>query len=465
MSLSFLRAAREAPGRTAVVADSAAWSFAEFLPFVNGALRHLANLGLRPGDGRLVALDALPRKETLAFLYALMEWGIPFVPIREGLTAREQREVLGRCGPSFLLDDPLPATRETGSPFGPPEPPPQDDRPLAILHTSGTSGRSKGVVLSRAAFVASAGASAANLGWEERDRWAIALPLAHVGGLSIVTRCLLARRTVVLAGPFGAERLARVVARERVTLLSAVPAMIRRLLDLEPAWRPPPFLRAVLAGGGPLSPALLEEAWTRGIPLLPSYGLTETCSQIAAWPYGTRPPAPVAKALPGAEMRVRDGRLHVRGPMLLTSYFPPDSYPPPILEDGWFDTGDLGTIDDDGLVSVIGRADETVVTGGENVSPREVEEQLERFAGVRAACVFGLRDETWGEVLAAALVLEEGSSLDPDALAAHLAETLAPHKRPRKIACVASLPLTTSGKIDREAVRSLASPLLAPFRR
>ncbi len=463
MSLSFSRSAREAPERTALVSDGIAYTFEEFLPFVNGALHALAARGLRPGDARPVALLASARKETIAFLYALFDWGIPVVPLHDTLTEREQGKIVDRCGPIVQIEGTLPEAPTESAPFEPPEPPPDDGRPLAILHTSGTGGKPKGVILSRAAFAASAAANAENLGWEKEDRWALALPLAHVGGFSIVTRCLLARRAVVLAGPFAADRLARAIAKERATLLSAVPAMIRRLLDLEPRWSPPFCLRAVLVGGGPLSPALLDEAWERGIPAYPTYGLTETCSQVAAWPYGTRPPRPVARALPEAEIRAAGERIQVRGPMLFTSYVSAEGEASPFLDGGWFDTGDLGAIDEAGCVHVFGRSDEMLVTGGENVSPLEVEAEIERFPGVRAACVFGIPDETWGDVLAAAIVVE-GEGLDCPTLAAHLAASLAPHKRPRRIARLDRLPLSPTGKIDREKARSLALPLLEPFR-
>ncbi|RPJ45023.1 MAG: hypothetical protein EHM19_05920 [Candidatus Latescibacterota bacterium] len=344
------------------------------------------------------------------------------------------------------------------------EPVPDDGRPLVILYTSGTGGRPKGVVLSRAAFVASAAASAANLGWEDGDLWAIALPLGHVGGFSIVTRCLLARRPVLLAAPFDAASLARAIDERRVTLLSLVPAMVRRLLDHDPSWGPPRALRAVLVGGGPLSEALLEEALARGLRLLPSYGLTETCSQIAAWPYGTRPTAPIARALAAAELRIREGRILVRGPMLLTSYFPQGAHPCPFIEDGWLETSDFGEIDESGFLRVLGRADELLVTGGENVSPFEIEAEIERFPGVRAACVFGVREDPWGDVIAVAIVLASGAALDSELLAAHLARALAPHKRPRRFALVPSLPLAPSGKVDRAAVAARSPLLLLPLR-
>lgn len=463
MSLSFSRAAREAPDRTVLVAGEIAYTFEEFLPFVNAALHALAARGLRPGDARPVAFLASARKETIAFIYALIDWGIPAVPLRDTLAEREQESILERCGPVVRIEGPLPEARAESPPFGTQEPPPDDGRPLAIVHTSGTSGRPKGVVLSRAAFAASAASSAANLGWEEEDRWALALSLAHVGGFSIVTRCLLGRRAVVLAGSFAADRLRRAIEKERVTLLSVVPAMLRRLLDIAPRGSPPSSLRAVLVGGGPLSSALLDEAWERGIPAYPTYGLTETCSQVAAWPYGTRPAGPVARALPGAELRAEGGRIYVRGPMLFTSYVSAEPEASPFLAGGWFDTGDLGAIDEAGRVHVFGRSDEMLVTGGENVSPREVETEIERFPGVRAACVFGIPDETWGDVLAAAIVVD-GEALDRAALAAHLAASLAPHKRPRRIARLDRLPLSSTGKIDRERTRSLALPLLEPFR-
>jgi O-succinylbenzoic acid--CoA ligase len=147
--------------------------------------------------------------------------------------------------------------------------------------------------------------------------------------------------------------------------------------------------------------------------------------------------------------------------MLFSSYLGEEAVASPLLEGGWFDTADSGRIDEDGFLRVLGRADDLLVTGGENVSPIEVEEQIERFPGVRAACVFAIPDDSWGDLLAAVLVVEREDAFDRDVFAAHLARFLAPYKRPRRIALLPSLPTLPSGKVDRRAVAKEAGPFLA----
>src|SRR5690606_20983207 len=140
----------------------------------------------------------------------------------------------------------------------------------------------------------------------------------------------------------------------------------------------------------------------RGVPVLLTYGMTETCSQVCTQPHGAPARAGVVGApLPGVELRVRDGRIQVRGPMLLERYL---GAPTPVDEHGWLDTGDRGVIEDDGVLRVLGRAGDTIITGGENVHPGEIEPALAAHPEVAAACVFGIDDPTWGQIVAAAVV-------------------------------------------------------------
>ncbi len=321
-------------------------------------------------------------------------------------------------------------------------------------------------MLSRRAFVASAAASEANLGWQPDDRWLLRLPVAHVGGLSVVTRCLLARCAVVLSTESDPAALLDTIGRQRVTILSLVPTLLARLLDLEPHRPAPPHVRAVLLGGAAASPALLARAADRGWPVLTTYGLTETCSQATTQPLGTvnRGELGAGPPLRGMEVRIGDdGEVHVRGPSLLTGYFPTGAHPEPFLEGGWLPTGDFGRLDADGNLHVVGRRADRIVTGGENVDPLEVEQALEAEPGISRACVFGTPDEEWGEVVCAAVVLTDGGHrpgvVAREAVAA-ASVRLAAFKRPRRIVALDSLPLTRSGKVDRAAVVRVAGPRL-----
>jgi len=462
MKLSLRSAAREEPERAALIDEQETLSYAGILRPLSLAAGVLLSRGLTGiEERRPVSFTASIERATLVKMWACIETGVPFLPLHPGLTAREKARLVTAARSPFVWEGPFSGKRDGPARLEELPTIPDDRRPLTMVYTSGTSGRPKGVVLSRSALVASAEASAHNLGWEENDRWLLSLPLAHVGGLSILTRCLIARRTVVLCPSTDPAEIVRSIARHRVTLMSAVPTVIQRLLALSPPWSPPAHLRAVLIGGGPVARAILREGKKRGLHLLPTYGLTETCSQVATWPYGQEPPeGGAAKALSGIDIRVREGRIAVRGPVLFTSYWPEGERGADVDREGWFETGDCGEIDKEGFLHVWGRADDMIVTGGENVSPHEVEEALRAFPEVRDAAVFGVPDRAYGEVVAAAVVWREGTPEDLGLLAGHLAKEIASFKRPRKVAIVEALPRTAAGKVDRRAlVRSTAGKL------
>lgn len=460
MSLSVFAAARDAPGEPALVVDGRVRSYGELAEGARAAVAWLRTRDLT--DARLIAVRGTLDPPTIEMVHALIALGVPALMLHPALGAEEQAALLSEASPAAIVDagwrsDPIAAELD---PYDPP-PPPDDERALAILYTSGSTGRPKGVVLSRRAFIASARASAANLGWHPGDRWLLRLPIAHVGGLSILTRCLLARRAVVLAPAGDAAAIVEAIRRDGVTLLSLVPTLLARLLDRGAP--PPPSLRALLLGGAPAAPSLLERAAAEGWPVLTTYGLTEACSQVTTQRPGTVNHGELGAGppLPGIELRVDDdGAIHVRGDVLLSGYFPPHAHPPPLDADGWLTTGDRGWLDPHGNLHVAGRRTDRIITGGENVDPLEVEDALERQAGIRQACVFGVADEEWGEVVCAAVVGEEAEI--PAALRAAGAR-LAAFKRPRRYAVLDALPLTASGKVDRPAAARLAAGRLRPL--
>jgi o-succinylbenzoate---CoA ligase len=296
-----------------------------------------------------------------------------------------------------------------------------------LVFTSGTSGEPKPVGLTAANHEASAIASAWNLGVDPGDRWLCCLPLWHVGGLSILHRSAIYGTTAVLHDGFDPERVRDELASGGITLVSLVSTMLRRLIDAGLGeW---PELRAALVGGGPIPADLVEWAAESGFPLVPTYGMTETASQIVT---GDRP-------LLGVELRIADdGEILVRGPMVA---------PGALAEDGWLHTRDRGRLDPEGRLHVEGRLDDTIVTGGENVAALEVEEALLSHPAVSDAAVVGRPDPEWGEAVTAYLVAADGAS-DED-LIAHARERLAPHKVPKAIHRRDELPRNAAGKLVR----------------
>lgn len=450
-SLSIFDAAREAPRAIALLDGDTELSFAEAAERARPLAERL--VAARP---RALALTPRADVESLSWLYAALATGTPLLPFHTRATPAERARALEltQATETTAL---VPAAREDSVTA------PDDSATLAYLQTSGSTGAPRLVQLSRAALLASAQASAHNLGWEPEDRWLLCLPLAHTGGLSIVTRSLVARRTVLLFEPEAAgvlaevERLARVA--ERATLMSLVPSVLSALLDA--GFVAPPQLRAVLVGGAGCAPELAERARAAQLPLLTSYGLTETASQVVTRRYAERyQPLPTrdgvvssGHVLPGVELRLVAGAIALRSPSLFSGYF---GDPAPALDaDGWLVTNDRGELGAEGELYVRGRSDDVIVTGGENVDPLEVEAALCALPEVRAACVFGTVSERFGEVVSALLVVSDPALSDPAQLSLLLAERLARHKCPRRVKLVDALPLTASGKVDRRASKEL----------
>jgi O-succinylbenzoic acid--CoA ligase len=430
-ALSIFAAACDAPDAPGLRVAGRTCTFAELAALTAARLPALQR-ALVPGRPfPLVADNALA---TVITLYALLEMRAPVLLLHPKLVPGERDALAAAAARAVVPAD-----------------------AAAIIYTSGTTGTPRGAVLTRSAIVASADASASNLGWQDDDCWLLCMPIARVGGLSIVTRCLLARRCVALRQAFDAERLPAWIHEQRVTLASLVPTMLVQLLDAHPAWVPPSHLRAVLVGGAAARESLLRRAAARGVAVVLTYGLTETCSQVVATPYAGRF-SPWehgdGRVLPGAELRIDDGHIEVRGPMRMAGYLGE----PALASADWLATGDLGEFDAGGCLRVHARRTDLIVTGGENVYPAEVERALESLPGIAEAGVFGLADDTWGETVAAALVA--GAQAPGDAeLSAFMNTTLAPHKRPRRICYVARLPHTPAGKLDRAALQALAAAL------
>jgi O-succinylbenzoic acid--CoA ligase len=310
---------------------------------------------------------------------------------------------------------------------------------LAVMHTSGTTSAPKPIELTQANFFANAAGSALALGLDPHERWLAVMPLAHVGGLTILLRSAIYASTVVIHDGYDTEAvLAELMdPRRAITLVSLVPTMLSRLLDA--GLTRPPSLRWALLGGGPIPSGLLTRAAAAQVPVAPSYGMTEACSQIATF----------GLPLHGVELELApDGEVRVRGSVVA---------PGALAGDGWLASGDLGTINAEGRLEIIGRKSDTIVSGGENVAPAEVEAVLLEHPAVADAGVFSRPDPEWGEAVCAAVVLREpaaeGADLGPE-LRGFCRERLAAFKVPKTIEFTAELPRTVSGKLLRRQLMS-----------
>jgi O-succinylbenzoic acid--CoA ligase len=444
--LSMFAAAAEDPARDCLIVSDRVWSYGEVAGRVASAVGALRQQGVRSEER--IGLAPVADLDSALWLYAAFELGCPVVLAHPRLGAHEREELFEQTRVASVVAGPAPSE---------PSPLPSMDsiapeRALAIAYTSGSRGAPRGARLSRRAFVASEAAHAANLGWLPNERWLLAMPPAHVGGLSILTRSLIARRCVVLSsGPFDAAKSIELMQHHAVTLLSVVPTMLERLLRHAPAWRPHPELRAVLVGGAPWSERSRQEAVERGVPALATYGCTEACSQVATQSIEQAGTPGSGAPLPGIELRMQNGEIQVRGDVQMDGYLGDSRDTETWTPDGWLRTGDLGAFLPDGQLAVHGRRDELIITGGENVAPQEVESWLESLPGITSACVFGTPDAEWGHAVAAAVVSDE-PALDPTRLRERFDEGLARFKRPKWVAVLEELPLNRSGKVDRALV-------------
>jgi o-succinylbenzoate---CoA ligase len=413
------------PDRLAVEAGDERLTYAELEARARSAAGALGDHGVSRGNRVGLALAAGP--QLVAALHGCMLLGAVGVPIdlRLGPAERAARA----AGAAVVVERPLqgPPTREIE--------PLRLDAIATVMHTSGTTSAPRPVPLSYGNWQASALASAVALGLDPNERWLCPMPLVHVGGLSIVIRSAIYGTTAVLHGGFDTARVAAVLSdpAERITLVSLVPTMLARLLDA--GLRSPPTLRWALLGGGPIPEPLLRRAAEAGVPVAPTYGMTEACSQIATngWP------------LPGVELELGgDDEVLVRGPTVSEGA---------LADDGWLHTGDLGAFDQRGWLVITGRKADTIVTGGENVAPAEVEAALLAHPAIADAAVHGRPDPEWGEAVVATVVLRDGLAVDPSELQQHCAARLARFKVPKAVELADSLPRTESGKLLRRELR------------
>jgi O-succinylbenzoic acid--CoA ligase len=310
-----------------------------------------------------------------------------------------------------------------------------------VLFTTGSGGQPKGVRITAANWGASARAVRTHLGYDGDDVWLCVLPLFHVAGLAILVRALLLGQKVILEPRFDPTRAAIILKEGAATLVSLVPTMLRRLLEVDAG--PYPRIRAVLVGGGPVASDLLDRAEAMGLRALPTYGMTETTSQIATAQPGDRRLWP----LPGVELSIVEGKVAVRGQMVSPGYLGHQDRSP----EEWLVTSDLGELASDGSLRVLGRTDEVIITGGEKVNPAEVEAVLRLHEGVEDAVVVGVPDAEWGNVVAALLK----GDIDPIRFEQWVRGRLPGFQIPKRWLVVDNIPEIGPGKPDRQRVRRL----------
>ncbi|MBV0910831.1 malonate--CoA ligase [Anianabacter salinae] len=466
-------------------------SYAEFVRRAARLANALTALGLGPGDRLAAQIDKSP--EALMLYAACAQAGVVFLPLNTAYTGAEITYFIENSGAALFVCDGR--TRDTLAPIADAagarvetlngdgtgsltdlaasqpdtfDTAPRSDGDLAaLLYTSGTTGRSKGAMLSQRNLLSNAETLAAHWSFTSDDVLLHALPIFHTHGLFVATNVmLLAGGSMIFLPKFDLDRM--IAEMPRATTMMGVPTFYTRLLsdarfdrDLTAG------MRLFISGSAPLLAETHRQFEDRtGHRIMERYGMTET-NMNTSNPYdGDRRAGTVGLALPGVELKICDpetgatlpqgeiGVIEVRGENVFQGYWQmPEKTREELRADGFFITGDLGMIDADGYVTIVGRGKDLVISGGFNVYPKEVEDALDQQPGVLESAVIGVPHPDFGEGVVAVLVPQPGAAIDTGALAAALGETLAKYKQPKRFVVVDELPRNTMGKVQKNALR------------
>ena len=467
------------PDASALDDGSGHWTWRELLTDASALAERLG-----PVAGQRVALLANDTGAAVVAIHAVRLAQATLVPLHRRLTEPELAALVARAGATSLLHDAAfgslagavaggvttlelrgHGTRQVATP-----PSSMDPGAMgAMVFTSGTTGAPKGALLTIGALLASARSWNELLGARPDDHWLAALPLSHVAGLGIVLRSVCSGARLTVQERFEPAAVQEALATGGISHLSLVPTQLRRLLDAGPIVAP--SLRGLLLGGAPIPVTLVQRALAAGLPVIPTYGLTEAASGVTASPTqeAIDHPWSAGRPLPGMRIRVVEpggtdappgsvGEILVSGATLFSGYDRDPEATAAALQDGWLRTGDLGSTDAAGRLAVVDRRDDLIVSGGENISPVEVEMVLAAHPDVADVAVVARPDPVWGAVPVAAVVprtpLTPG---DTDGMLVWARQRLAGFKVPARIQVVDAIPRTPSGKVIRGEVSRLVA--------
>lgn len=474
-----LKRAGLTPRRTALIFEKKSWTFEELLHIVMETTDKLAALPIFKGSRAAILMKNRP--ETVFIIHALQQIGAETVFLNSRLTAGEWHFQLNDCKADVLLYDKsfkksvqeLPANVKTVCINELPEETGAAkvrgefdlDDVCSIMYTSGTTGKPKGVLQTYGNHWWSATGSALNIGLREDDMWLCTVPLYHISGFSILLRSVIYGIPVLLMEKFDERSVNDFLLAGKVTIMSAVSSMLIRMLSELGAETYHPNFRCLLLGGGPAPRPLLETCKKKNIPVYQTYGMTETVSQIVTlspedslakigsagkplFPFQLKIMADEREAAP-----LKAGEILVKGPNVTPGYLNREDANKASFQDGWFSTGDIGYLDEEGYVFVLDRRSDLIISGGENVYPAEIEEVLLAHPSVVEAGVTGVADENWGQVPYAFIVCRHDVS--EEKLVDFCRDKLASYKIPKKFIHVGELPKNGTNKLVRRDLLQL----------
>jgi len=479
------RHARFAPGAVAIRFEGADIAYAELARRIRCAAAVLADRGVGRGDA--VAWLGMNHPAVLVLLFACARLGAMLAPLNWRLAPPEHARVLRDCPPRVLFVEPafadharsiegaIAATeisvleRAAG---GSVEQSGDENSPLLLCYTSGSTGAPKGVMLTQRALFWNAINSTHMHDLTSADRVLTTLPMFHVGGMNIqTTPALHAGASVSLHAKFDPVATLEAIERERITLAVLVPAQLSALMEL-PGWKNADLssLRVITTGSTIVSEAFVRKASARGVPVIQVYGSTETCpiaAYVRAGDALRKAGSAGAPALhcevkvvgeDGAELPPgRDGEILVRGPNVAAGYWNAPGESAQAFAKGWYRSGDLGHFDVEGHLYVVARRKDMIISGGENIYPAEVETVLLECPAIEEACVVGRPEARWGEAVVAAVVLKPGRRMTEAEALALFEGRIARYKHPREVCFLERLPRSALGKVQKDAVRAAIS--------
>lgn len=409
--------------------------------------------------------------------------GIPIIPLSPKLSQTELEEIVHELSPSLIFCDTANRSRLSGEDvihmdenfflnaftfdirnLELPDPSKiKETEIFGYFLTSGTTGKSKIVPLKRRQMIFAAKASAKNFQPEPNHFWLLCLPLNHVGGISIIFRSLLYGSAIYRMGRFNEEMVTEFLSQNpRFQAASLVPTMLSRLLR-NPLFKTHRDFKAILLGGGPTTQQLLKRSVQRGIPIVSSYGMSETCAQIITNPMTApsgmyTPLKSVGKPFPPNQLQIRDdqgktlgrnqsGMIWLKGPQVFDGYYHKEENETAFDKNNWFKTDDFGHLNGFDQLFIESRREDLIISGGENINPTEVEEAIQKLPLINEAVVLGLPDEEWGQKVTAFVTLVNGETLELSEIRNQLRSELADFKLPTELRVLSKIPRTELGKV------------------
>jgi fatty-acyl-CoA synthase len=432
-----------------------------------------ASSALDVAKGERIAWLGYNDPAILVLLFAAARRGAILVPLNWRLTAAEHRRILLDCSPRWLFcgpefqDEASALLVELGSlqgKGGPIMPAGREEDDVLIVYTSGTTGKPKGATLTQAALVWNARNAFYAHDFAPGDHVLTALPMFHVGGLNIQTLpALLAGATVTLQKRFDPGAWLADISRRRPTLSLLVPAAMSAVIS-HPQWASADLssLRLLNTGSMVVPDSLIGAFHARGVPVGQVYGATETApiAVVLRAADAVRKAGSTGKPAPHCEVKLVEGEVWMRGPAVMRGYWNNGrnngrNDGSGLDAEGWFHSGDLARIDEEGFYWIVGRSKDLIISGGENIHPAELENVLADCPAVAEAAVVGIQDSKWGEAACAAIVLKPGATLAEAELAKLFEARLARYKHPRRIVFLKGLPKNAMGKVQRAELRQL----------